>query len=145
LHSGRMSIAEIDNITGNEDLFYKNLVRLKLQGDSLGGATYTEELQYRGVKQYVSKINELHNSPDGVRFNGLDGMSPEELYCLLVSEQGHHYPPPLAGIFNRMMERLKPATGDELFNQVRYEHFPTFIRMGAGHSKLTEFPGTMTQ
>src|SRR5690606_23456175 len=59
--------------------------------------------------------------------------------------QDQIYTSSFIGTFNRMMERLKPATGDELFDKVRYEHFRTFIRMCAGYSKLTEFLGTMKQ
>jgi hypothetical protein len=142
IHSGRLSIAEIDDITGNEDLFYKNLVRLKLQGDTLGGATYTEELSYRGGK-YIAEMNRLHEATDPVRFKCIEGFSPEELYFLLVYGQDQIYTSSFIGTFNRMMERLKPATGDELFDKVRYEHFRTFIRMCAGYSKLSEFLGTM--
>jgi len=142
IHNGRLTIAEIDNITANEDLFYKNLVRLKLQGDSLGGATYTDELRYRGLK-YVTEMNRLHEAQDPVRFKCIDGFTPEELYFLTVYGQDQIYTSSFIGTFNRMMERLKPATGDELFDKVRYEHFRTFIRMCAGYSKLSEFLGTM--
>ena len=142
IHNGRLSIAEIDNITGNEDLFYKNLVRLKLQGDTLGGATFTDELRYRGLK-FVTRMNELHEAQDPVRFKCIDGFTPEELYFLMVYGQDQIYTSSFIGTFNRMMERLKPATGDELFDKVRYEHFRTFIRMCAGYSKLSEFLGTM--
>ncbi len=142
VHNDRLTIAQVDQVTGNDDLFYKNLVRLKLQGDSLGGATYTEELQYRGGK-YISEMNRLHEATDPVRFKCIDGFTPEELYFLLVYGQDQIYTSSFIGTFNRMMERLKPATGDELFDKVRYEHFRTFIRMCAGYSKLSEFLATM--
>ncbi len=142
IYNKRLTIAEIDKITADEDLFYKNLVRLKLQGDSLGGATYTDELQYRGLK-YVTRINELHESPDPVRFKAIEQLSPEELYYMMVYGQDQIYTSSFIGAFNRMMERMKPATGDELLDKVRYDHFRTFIRMCAGYSKLSEFLGTM--
>jgi hypothetical protein len=142
IYNKRLTIAEIDKITADEDLFYKNLVRLRLQGDSLGGATYTDELQYRGLK-YVTRINELHESTDLVRFKAIEKLSPEELYYMMVYGQDQIYTSSFIGSFNRMMERMKPVTGDELLDKVRYDHFRTFIRMCAGYSKLSEFLATM--
>jgi hypothetical protein len=143
IYGGRLSIADVDVITANDDLFYKNLVRLKLQGDTLGGATYTDELQYRGLK-YVTRMNELHeeNNP-AIRFKCIDGFTPEELYFLMVFGQDQIYTSSFIGTFNRMMERMVPTTGDELLDKVHYEHFRTFIRMCAGYSKLSAFLATM--
>lgn len=143
IYNSRLTIAEVDKITADETLFYKNLVRLKLQGDTLGGATYSDELQYRANKLYVMRMNELHESPDPVRFKCIEALTPEELYFVIVYGQDQIYTSSFIGTFNRMMERLKPATGDELFDKVHFEHFRTFIRMCAGYSKLSEFLATM--
>ncbi len=140
----RLTIAEVDKITADETLFFKNLVRLKLQGDTLGGTTYSEELEYRVNSIFVRRINELHDNPNpAVRFKVLEGLTPEELYFVIVYGQDQIYTSSFTGTFARMMERLKPATGDELFDKVHYEHFRTFIRMCAGYNTLSEFLGTM--
>jgi hypothetical protein len=143
IYTEKLSIDAIDKITADNDLFFKNLVRIKMNGDTLGGKTYTEELQYRGLK-YVDEINRLHESPDAVRFKCLDPFAPEELYFLMVYGQDRIYTSSFIGTFNRMMQRMKPMTGDELFDKVHYENFRTFIRMCAGYNKLSEFLGTMT-
>jgi hypothetical protein len=143
IYNGRMTIAEVDKITADDKLLFKNLVRLKLQGDTLGGDTYSDELQYRVNSIYVRSINELHESPDPVRFKILEGLTPEELYFVIVDGQDQIYTSSFIGTFNRMMERMKPMTGDELFDKVHYEHFRTFIRMAAGYNKLSEFLATM--
>ncbi len=142
IYKQKLTIAEVDKITGNEDLFYKNLVRLKLEQQELGAATSTDELAYRGLK-YVRKMNDLHESPDAMRFKCIDGMTPEELYFLMVYGVDEIYTSSFIGTFNRMMERLKPAKGDELLDRVHYAHFRTFIRMTAGYSKLGEFLATI--
>lgn len=142
IHNSRLSIDEVDNITANEDLFYKNLVRLKLQGDTLGGATFTNELQYRGNK-YVTRMNELHEAQDPVRFKCIENFTPEEMYFLMVYGQDQIYTSSFIGTFNRMMAKMAPMTGDELFDKVHYDHFRTFIRMCAGYSKLSEFLASM--
>lgn len=143
IYNKRLTIAEVDKITGDETLFFKNLVRLKMQGDTLGGDTYSDELSYRANRLYVSKINELHESPDAVRFKCLDGLTPAELYFVIVYGQDQIYTSSYIGAFKRMMERMKPAPGGELLEAVRYDHFRTFIRMCAGYSKLSEFLSTM--
>ncbi len=142
IYRQKLTIAEVDKITANEDLFYKNLVRLKLEQQELGSATATDELAYRGLK-YVRRMNDLHESPDVVRFRGIDGFTPEELYFLMVFGVDEIYTSSFIGTFNRMMERMKPAKGDELLDKVHYSNFRTFIRMSAGYSKLSEFLATI--
>ncbi|MEO6832703.1 MAG: hypothetical protein ABI378_09545 [Chitinophagaceae bacterium] len=144
IYNNRLTIAEIDKITADETLFFKNLVRLKMQGDTLGGATYSDELSYRANRLFVSTINELHESPDPVRFKCLDGLTPAELYFIIVYGQDQIYTSSFIGAFNRMMDRLKPRPGGELLDTVHYDHFRTFIRMCAGYSKLSEFLSTMS-
>lgn len=144
IFNNRLTIAEVDKITGDETLLFKNLVRLKMQGDTLGGDTYSDELAYRANRLYVARINELHESPDAVRFKCLDGLTPAELYYIIVYGQDQIYTSSFIGTFNRMMERLKPKPGGELLESVRYDHFRTFIRMCAGYSKLSEFLSTMS-
>jgi len=67
-------------------LYYQNLVRIKLQNDSLARDTYTEELAYRGLR-YVRDMNDLHEETENVRFKGIDGLSPEALYFIIVYGQ----------------------------------------------------------
>lgn len=142
IYGQKLTIAEVDKITANEDLFYKNLVRHKLEQQELGEATSTDELAYRGLK-FVRKMNDLHESPDAVRFRCIDGFTPEELYFLMIYGVDEIYTSSFIGTFNRMMERMKPAHGDELLDKVHYAGFRTFIRMSAGYSKLGEFLATI--
>ncbi|XZF15850.1 hypothetical protein ACTHGU_06915 [Chitinophagaceae bacterium MMS25-I14] len=144
IYNKRKTIAEIDKITNDPTLFYKNLVRLKLQNDNLGGDSYTDELQYRGLA-FVRDMNDLHESPDAVRFKGIDSFTPEELYFLMVYGQDEIYTSSFTGTFKRMMERMKPAKGDELFEKVHYDHFRTFIRMCAGYNTLSTFLATIDE
>jgi hypothetical protein len=142
IHNKRKTIAEIDVITANQDLFFKNLVRLKLENEAMGGATYTDELQYRGLK-YVRDMNDLHESPDPVRFKGIDRMGPEELYFLIVYGQDEIYTSSFLGTFKRMLERMDSTKGDQLLEKVHYDKFRTFLRMCAGYNTLGRFLATM--
>ena len=143
IYQKRLSIPEVDKITANEHTFFKNLVRLKLQGDTLGSTTFSDELEYRANRIYITRMNELHEASPAVRFKVLDGMSAEEIYFIIVYGQDQVYTSSFTGAFDRMMKRLGPTTGYELLQKVRFEHFRTFIRMCAGYNKLDAFMATM--
>lgn len=142
IHHNRKTIAEIDKITSDPDLFYQNLVRLKVQNEQLGGDTYTDELRYRGLK-YVREMNDLHESPDAVRFRCIDDFTPEAIYFLLVYGQDEIYTSSFTGSYKRMMERMNGMKGNELLEKVHYDRFRTFIRMCAGYNVLSDFLATI--
>lgn len=142
IYTGRRTIQQIDEITSDPDLFYQNLVRLKLENVQLGGDTYTSELQYRGLR-YVREMNDLHEEKAAVRFRCINGMPPEVLYFIMVYGQNEIYTSSFLGTFNRMVERLGPMGGDQLLEKVHRDKFRTFIRMCAGYNTLTDFLGTM--
>lgn len=142
IYTGKKTIAQIDAITADEDLFYQNLVRLKLENVSLGGDTYTDELQYRGLR-YVRSMNDLHEEKPPVRFRCIDGMPPEVLYFIMVYGQDEIYTSSFVGTFTRMMERLEGMPGDQLLEKVHRDKFRTFIRMCAGYNTLDKFLATM--
>ncbi|RYD55670.1 MAG: hypothetical protein EOP56_15240 [Sphingobacteriales bacterium] len=142
IHNNKKTIAEIDKITADQDEFFLNLVRLKLENEQLAGNTYTDELRYRSLK-YVRDMNDLHDSPDAVRFKSIDKFSPEALYFIMVYGQDEIYTSSFLGTFKRMVERMKPMKGDELLAKVHRDHFRTFIRMCAGYNTISQFLGTM--
>lgn len=143
IYNKRKTIKEIDEITANQDLFYKNMVRLKLENETLGSKTLSGELQYRGLK-YVRDMNDLHEEKDVIRFKGIEGFKPEELYYIMVYGQDEIYTSSFLGTFKRMMERMdSSASGDQLFEKVHYDKFRTFIRMCAGYNTLSQFLATM--
>jgi hypothetical protein len=142
VYTKKYTIAEIDKITADPDLFYKNLVRLKMENVSLGGNTYTDELQYRGLK-YVRLINDLHEEKDPVRFRSIDNFTAPELYFLMVYGQDEIYTSSFLGCFKRMVERMAPLKGNELLDTLHRDKFRTFIRMCAGYNTLSPFLATM--
>lgn len=142
IYKQKKTIAEVDQITSDHDLFYKNLVRLKLENETLGSNTLSNELQYRALK-YVRDINDLHDEKDAVRFRCIDGFQPEELYFIMVYGQDEIYTSSFLGTFKRMLERLDSTTTDRLLAKVHYDKFRTFIRMCAGYNTLNQFLSKM--
>ncbi len=144
IHNKRKTVAEIDKIANDPDLYYKNLVRLKLENESLGGDSYTDELRFRGLK-YVRTMNDLHDEKDPVRFKCIEGFSPEEIYFLLVYGQDEIYTSSFLGAFRRMMDRMGTMRGDELLQKLHYDRFRTFVRMCAGYNTLNRFLETFQE
>ncbi|MBS1779344.1 MAG: hypothetical protein JST70_08455 [Bacteroidetes bacterium] len=142
IYAKRLTIQQVDYITSHQDLFYQNLVRLKVENVAIGGSTYTDELQYRGLK-YVRDMNDLHEEKDAVRFRSIDSFDAPALYFIMVYGQDEIYTSSFLGTFKRMMERMKPMTGNELLDKVHRDKFRTFIRMCAGYGTLPEFLSTM--
>ena len=141
---GTRTVAEVDKITADQDLYFKALVALKIQEGKSLGESYERELQYRGLK-YVRTMNDLHESGDAVRFRCVDGFTPEQLYYIVVYGQDELYTSSFLGMYKRIQERMKGGGGDALLDSVHYDKFRTFIRMAAGYNVLTPFLATMPE
>ncbi len=138
----RKSVEEIDSFTGHPDLFFNNLVRLRMQHDSIGSHSYNSELQYRALNDFVRQMNALHEEKEEIRFKCIDSMPATSLYYMMVYGQDEIYTSSFLGTFKRLAERMKPLKGDQLLDTLQYDHFRTFIRMCAGYNTLSEFLGT---
>lgn len=139
----RKSIEAIDSLADRPDLYYNQLVRLRMTKETIAEHTYNDELKYRSLKYFVRPMNELHESRDDIRFRSLDNMPPTSLYYMMVNGQDEIYTSSFLGTFKRLIERMKPMKGDQLLDTLQYDHFRTFIRMCAGYNTLSEFLGTM--
>ncbi|OJU77777.1 MAG: hypothetical protein BGO09_03355 [Bacteroidetes bacterium 47-18] len=144
INSGQMSIKQIDGITGNEEGYLKALVDLKTSGETLGVYNIDQELKRRGLN-YIRKVNELHNSPANVRFASMTNLRPEDLYFCMIGGVEEIYTSSFIWMFNRMMEKMKPRTGDQFLEFVHQYHFRTFLRMCAGYNTLTPFLASMDE
>ena len=144
VYYGRKTVAEVDELADNPALYFGNLVRLKMENDTIARHAYNEELQYRSLKYFVRQMNELHEARDEVRFRCIDSMPATSLYYIMVYGQDEIYTSSFLGTFKRMVERMKPLTGSQLLDTLQYDRFRTFIRMCAGYNTLSDFLGTMT-
>jgi hypothetical protein len=140
----RRTIKDIDAIADNQEAYFHALVKIKLQNDPLGRETYTDELAYRSLP-YVREMDDLHESPENVRFKGIDNMTPVDLYYILIYGQDEIYTSSFLGTFKRLMQRMPPLAGNQLLDTVHYERFRTFIRMCAGYNTLSTFLGSMSE
>lgn len=143
IHTKKLSIAEVDKITADQDLFFKNMVRLKLE-DPSQNKSIDGELEYRALRDYVRVMDELHEKPEAVRFKCIENLSPEAIYFIIVNGQEEIYTSSFTGAFKRMMEKMKPMQGNEFLEKLHYDKFRTFIKMSAGFGRLDQFLATFS-
>jgi hypothetical protein len=86
---------------------------------------------------YVTKINELHNSTDAVRFQSVQNLRPQDLYYIIVSGDEEMYTSTYLGLYKRLMEYFKGGA-DSLFTMVNYDEFRKFMRIAATYNTLTD-------
>lgn len=143
IYNKKKTVAEVDAITADPVAYYQNLVRLKVENnEGVSDRAIEQELNYRGL-QFVRVVNELHDSPAPIRFKSLANFNAEELYFMMIGSQDEIYTSSFTWMCNRMMEQMKPQTGDQLLEKVNKSHFRTFLRMCAGYNTLAEFLATM--
>lgn len=144
INDGKTTAKAVDAITKNPEEYYKALVDLKKQNQTLGAYNIDQELHYKGLK-YIRLVNDLHNSPAPVRFKSLMNFRAEDLYFLMIGGQDEIYTSSFVWMFKRMMEKMTPQTGDEFLESVHKYHFRTFLRMSAGYNTLTPFLASMKE
>lgn len=150
LIAGKISIDEIEKTMEDDDAYYKLLVKCaigmqgrKLEGEQLLGLSYMmDNVKIRALK-YIRQVNDLHEEKDPIRFKSVEGLSPQELYYLIINGQEEIYTSSFIGLFKRMMERMKPPKGDDLLVSVNFDRFKKFISMSAGYNTLDEFLQSM--
>lgn len=143
LNKGKITIEQINQITQDEDAYYKKLIEMRqIYFNSDLRKTYDKELVHEAAR-YVSKMNELHNASDAVRFKCVEGFNAVELYYVLVYGSDDLYTSSFLGCYNRLMARIKPKSGFEFLNEVGRDKFRTFLRLCANYNTIGPFLATM--
>lgn len=142
IYSGKKTIDEVDAFVDDDVKYFKSLVALRLSETNNHVKKLDNEIEYRALK-FIRVINELHNSPDAVRFKSIEPFNAEELYFMTIGGQDEIYTSSfINGTFKKLMAQMKPKPGNEFLDKVNHAHFRTFIRMCAGFNTLEEFLAT---
>jgi hypothetical protein len=143
LRDGTVQLTDVNRITLNDALYFKQLCLLRQTYLQTPLRTmYDFELGHTS-KQYVNTMNELHNASDAVRFKCIDGLSAHELYYVMVYGSDELYTSSFLGCYKRLMTRIKPLSGDRFLDTVQQDKFRTFIRLCANYNTLNDYLGTM--
>jgi len=106
-----------------------------------------EEILKRIALYYIRQLNELHESPDAVRFQSVENLSIEDLYFNMVYGEEEVFTSTFNGLFNRLLERMRNQglDGQRMLEKIKYDHFRTFIKLAASYNRLNEFLSTTNQ
>ena len=154
LLKGKISFEEIDRVKGNDLDYYRLMVKTRVQyagrmlpptRDTVNGMrTLTTMMARKAKEHFIREINSLHAVEDErVRFRRLDGLTPQELYYLIVLGEDEIYTSSYLNVYKRIFQRMSVPRGDSLLLSVNGDYFRKFIKMAAGYNTLNDFLGKM--
>ncbi len=151
---GKITFQDIDRVKENDVEYYRLMVKTRVEyagrmlpptKDTVSGMEALTIMMARRAKQYfIREINALHAVNDeNVRFRRLDGLTPQELYYLIVLGEDEIYTSSYLNVYKRIFQRMKDPRGDSLLLSVNGDYFRKFIKMAAGYNTLNDFLGKM--
>jgi len=151
---GKISFEEIDRVKDNELDYYRLMVKTRIEyawrmlpptRDTVSGMRTLTTMMGRKAKEYfIREINALHAVEDEkVRFRRIDGLTPQELYYLIVLGEDEIYTSSYLNVYKRIFQRMSVPRGDSLLLSVNGDYFRKFIKMAAGYNTLNDFLGKM--
>lgn len=143
IHNGKLSYDSVNKIIASPALYFKQLVSTRISKPEIGNDVVLRELKHEALETYVRTVNELHDSPAPIRFKGVENLTAAEMYYLMVLCSDEIYTSSFTGLFDRMLTKMKPQSGDVFLDSLNKDKFRTFIRMSAGYNKLDTFLRTM--
>ena len=153
---GNINFEDVDRVKENDFEYYRLLVKTRvdyarrvlppLKDTAWEMSALTSMLARKARDVFIREINGLHAVEDeNVRFRKLDGLTPQELYYLVVLGEDEIYTSSYLGVYKRIFQRMPNASGDSLLMAVNADYFRKFIKMAAGYNTLNDFLGRMTK
>ena len=96
-------------------------------------------LANKSLDFYVKELNDLHSSPDAVRFQSVQALRPQDLYYIIVSADEEMYTSTYLGLYKRLLEKFKGESADSVLNTVYSDKFRKFMRIAATYNTLNDF------
>lgn len=96
-------------------------------------------LTKKALDFYVKKINDLHSSPDAVRFQSVQTLRAQDLYYVIVSADEEMYTSTYLGLYKRLLEKFKEQSADSILDLVHNDKFRKFMRIAATYNTLNDF------
>ncbi|MGZ5255747.1 MAG: hypothetical protein ACXWCT_15170, partial [Flavitalea sp.] len=138
LLSGKLTISEIDRVKGDDFAYYRLLVDTRIQyaarllppmKDTVTEMKALTDMLASKAKQYfIREINALHSvENEAVRFKRLEGLTPQELYYLVVMGEDEIYTSSYLNVYKRIFQRMSIPRSDSLFMSVNGDYFRKFL------------------
>lgn len=149
----QLSVEDIKAVAENELAYYKLLVKTQIKyydritaGDTpvLADVLF-KMLERKATDVFVNVMNDLHESPEAVRFRVADPLSSQEIYFLIVTTEDVIYTSTYTNLYKRMMDRFPGRRSDSLLMSVHLDKFKKFIKMAANYNRLDDFLKSMPE
>lgn len=149
-----ITIEDIDKVKDNDFEYYRLMVRTKIEyakrqappgkDTVLGMQALIDRMSSKAKQYFIREINALHvEENEKVRFARIDGLTPQELYYLIVLGEDELYTSSYLGVYKRMFERMPIQRSDSLLLSVNGDYFRKFLKMAAGYNTLNDFLSKM--
>jgi hypothetical protein len=153
---GNINFEDVDKVKESNLDYYRLLVKTRvdysrrllppLKDTAWEMSALTDMLSRKAKDYFIREINGLHAAEDeNVRFRRLDGLTPQELYYLIVLGEDEIYTSSYLGVYKRIFQRMPSGAGDSLLMSVNGDYFRKFIKMAAGYNTLNDFLGRMSK
>lgn len=144
-NTGKLSLTQIDALVADDVAYYKKLVGF------MNDSAYSSKRNMIGIelnhetKNYVQKMNELHNESEGTRFKIIQPFNADETYAIMVYGDDQFYTSSFLGVFNRLLTRMSPVNGYDFLQKMNLLKFRTFIRLNGNYNTLGAFLESMKE
>lgn len=153
MYQGTLSADEVAKALRDPEDYYKLLVNTEIAyasrlatGDTpVAMKALDVMLRQKSSELYVTTINGLHDSPNAIRFRSIQGLSPEELYYLIVLNEPTIYTSSYVYVYNRIFDMMPIKSSDTLMHRVNYDRYKKFITMASNYNTLDDFLGKMSK
>jgi hypothetical protein len=153
---GNIKFEDVDKVKESELDYFRLLVKTRvdyarrllppLKDTAWEMQALTDMLARKAKDNFIREINGLHAVEDeNVRFRKLDGLTPQELYYLIVLGEDEIYTSSYLGVYKRIFQRLGNSGSDSLLMIVSGDYFRKFIKMAAGYNTLNDFLSRMSK
>lgn len=137
----RTTAEDVRKLTMEPELYYKTFVDevIRLHTDkNFETRSYLEKPiaalnASLADKFYIREMNDLHESPDNIRFKRLNNRTPRELYFLLVGGTGELYTSSILYLFQKFIKDTEKEGLEQFFADIDYYGFDQFISNIAGY------------
>ena len=154
LMKGGITLADIDKVKDNDFAYYRLMVKTRIsyahrmlppyRDSVMGMQALTERMSSKAKQYFIREINALHSVEDErVRFKRLEGLTPQELYYLIVLGEDEIYTSSYLNVYKRIFQRMSIPRSDSLLLSVNGDYFRKFLKMAAGYNTLSDFLGKM--
>lgn len=147
---GKITLTEIDRVKENDLAYYRLMVNTRIdyakrilppqKDTAFEMKALTDMMASKAKAYFIREINALHSvESEAVRFKRIEGLTPQELYYLIVLGEDEIYTSSYLNVYKRIWQRMPIPRADSLLLSVNGDYFRKFIKMAAGYNTLNDF------